>query len=95
MLQRKERRSRVRERCPQENSQSVFIYRLRRLSAAHCLGAMPALVSADILYCVFYGVSKHSHFLQTNTLINHRGSLDEEGKNGDEKAQDKSKRQGP
>lgn len=44
--------------------------------AAHCLRAMPAFVSADILYCVFYCVSKQSEFLQTNTLINHRGSLD-------------------
>lgn len=93
MLQRKER-SRVRERCPQEISQSVYIYRLYGLSAAHCLGAMPALVSADILYCVFYCVSKHSEFLQTNTLINHRGSLDGEKKRR-QKAQDKRKRQGP
>lgn len=91
MLQRKGRRSRVRERCPPEISQSVFIYCLCGLSAAHCL---LSLVSADILYCVFYCVSKQSEFLQTNTLINHRSSLDEE-KNRRRKAEDKSNRQGP
>lgn len=65
--------------------QSVSLYPSLSLSLrsqpVHCLCVCKrSCLCTSCMYsraCVFYCASKHSEFLQTNTLINHRDSLEE------------------
>lgn len=92
MLQREGRRFEAGlEKDVLERSVSQSLSLLCGLSVAHCLGALPAIVSADFLYCVFYCMSKHPEFLQTNTLINHSRQFRPERKKEDKKLKTKGR----
>lgn len=75
-----------------KRSVSLYLLPLRALCSSLSRSNASIGVCRHPVLCVL--LHEHSEFLQTHTLINHRGSLDEGGKRR-QQAQDKSKRQGP